>query len=697
MNNFEMKTRGIATWAVFWAFLVVVVAAWSGHEVRHWSLAQLHDKGSDQLLSTINRLRTAIGEYHYLPFVLTQNNEVKQLLLNDSPEQWADVSRYLEQINLVAGAAGLFILDTEGRAVAYSHWREGEQHFAGSHSAQPYFQKALAGEQGQHFRLQHGVSPALFLSAPIYSGRGLAGVAVVRINLLELLSEQTDLGLYTVSDDSGQIFLSSRSQWQLTKLEEHILSQKLIRVTEQLEVDVRQQADGSRWLNQQVRLDDLGWTVTTMLPTKEVERRSQAVMLAAMGGGLTLGLVLLWLRERHLKHLSQQETRAAQARNEAQQRVIISRSEVGLITVNSQGEITFINPMALRQFGVSLPLVEGVFLKSLIAGIEQFLPVKRALSSLAKPNFVAVTSHEIVGRRGDGTEFPILFSIRRMQQAPDPQYLVTVIDITRRKKLEQALRQANESLEQKVLQRTQDLADAQQALVQAEKLAALGRMSSAMVHELNQPLTAMRTYIAICRQLTGQPEMQLENLQLLDELAERMGRLTQQLKVFAYKKPETLAQVSLSAALNQVVTLFRPQLEHAQVQLVLDIPEYDVLVQGDNARLEQIVTNLIQNSFDVLQARAGALISVHVKPDGERLLLQVKDNGPGIDPEVIDHLFEPFVTSKPMGSGLGLGLAIVASIVRDIGGEILAENNAEGGASFKIWLQPSYTPRPEQE
>ncbi|MBY4678773.1 sensor histidine kinase [Marinobacterium arenosum] len=674
--------------AIAWCLLTLAAAMLVGQQVRDWSLQQLQTEGQDRLLATINRIRSALDEYRYLPFLLTQNDDVRRLLLADNPEHWTEVSRYLEQTNLVAGAAGLFILDRKGRALAYSHWREAEGFFAGSHAEQPYFLQAAGGEQGRHFALQHGVAPAYFLSAPVYNQHIFIGAAVVRVNLLNLLPELPDAELFTVSDDNGQVFLTPRSGWQLQRLDSLYQKQNRLELADGTSVQLWLLADKRRLMAQSVRLDDLGWTFTSLTPIREAEQRGQAFMLATLGGGLALGLLLLYVRERHLKHLSQQETRDALARSEAQQRTIISQSEVGLITIDQQGGILFINPMAMQQFGVSQPLVNGMKLENLLAGLDQFGPIRRALSRLAQPGFVPVTGYEVVGRRGDGTEFPMLFSIRRMRNEPEPQYLVTVIDITRRKRLEHALRDANESLEQKVIERTRALEAAQQELVQAGKLAALGRMSSAVVHELNQPLTAMRTYLAICRQLLDQPQLLAENLKLLDGLTNRMEVITRQLKTFAYKKPEALGPVSLATVIDQSLLLFRDRFASGGIELNCRPEQAAVSVSGDSARLEQVLINLVKNACDAIDQQGGrGEVLIAVERMNGQVLLQVADSGPGIAEEHLEQLFEPFFTTKSIGSGLGLGLAIVASIVRDLGGEISVSNRPEGGACFRVTLQ----------
>jgi C4-dicarboxylate-specific signal transduction histidine kinase len=264
---------------------------------------------------------------------------------------------------------------------------------------------------------------------------------------------------------------------------------------------------------------------------------------------------------------------------------------------------------------------------------------------------------------------------------------VTLIDISRRKRLEQALREANESLEQKVVARTRALEEAQAELVQAGKLAALGRMSASVVHELNQPMTAMRTYFAIAEKQLDNPDALVRNLRQQQQLLDRMALITGQLKTFAYRKPERIEPVSLVQVMTQVLRLFRGRFEELALQLHFEPPQPDIKIAGDAARYEQVMINLIKNSCDAMSTRPGEhhlwIIAGMVADD--RLQLDVRDNGPGIDPEHRNQLYEPFFTTKEVGHGLGLGLAIVHSILRDLGGSIETLEQAEG-ACFRLHI-----------
>nr|WP_289847220.1 ATP-binding protein [Amphritea atlantica] len=446
-------------------------------------------------------------------------------------------------------------------------------------------------------------------------------------------------------------------------------------------------ATGDRGILQTVTLDDLGWQVSVFNDLGEVTRIQRNASLFTIAFCIVISLLVFLLRERQLKHISRRETQQALERSEARQRDIINNAHVGMITLNSQGLVLFINPMAMQQFGVSMPRILGTYIGELIEP-EVFQGVmKRVLSRLGTRGFAQVTAMETVGKRSDGNSFPMLFSIKQMKRESTEHYLVTVMDITQRKRLERALRKANDELEHQVQQRTQALREAQDELVQAEKMVALGRMSSAVVHELNQPLTALRTYIAICRKLIERHETeQLDsNLQLINDLISRMTVLTRQLKTFAYQKPQHLSPVDPVLALDQVINLFRGRMEREGIELDYSSTDLQVQVSGDSARLEQIFVNLISNACDALADVSGAQLTIRLRQDAETVSIEVADNGAGINEQDQRQLFEPFFTTKPIGEGLGLGLSIIRSIIRDLQGDIRVSSEP-GHTCFTVTL-----------
>lgn len=250
------------------------------------------------------------------------------------------------------------------------------------------------------------------------------------------------------------------------------------------------------------------------------------------------------------------------------------------------------------------------------------------------------------------------------------------------------LRHLNVQLQREIAERKrvqEDLAVAEQTLEQSSKLAALGEMSAAVSHELNQPLAAMKTYLAGARLLLkrSRADEALASFGRIDDLIERMGKITRQLKSYARKGSQTLRSVDLEDCIASSLSLMEPQLRERRVQINRILPGKPVLVVVDKMRIEQVMVNLLRNALDATKAVHNPQIDV-ILSVGETAVLTVRDNGPGI--EDLDQLFEPFYTTKPTGDGVGLGLAISSGIVNDLGGRLTARNGRDGGAVFELQL-----------
>lgn len=260
------------------------------------------------------------------------------------------------------------------------------------------------------------------------------------------------------------------------------------------------------------------------------------------------------------------------------------------------------------------------------------------------------------------------------------------------------LRALNMRLQREIAERErvqENLAVAEQTLAQSSKLAALGEMSAAVSHELNQPLAAMKTYLAGARLLLkrNRPDEAVSSFQRIDDLIERMGAITKQLKSYARHSGDTFEPVNLGDSLASALAMMEPQLRQRRVTINRALPDAPVLVMGDRVRIEQVMINLLRNAMDATQGVPEAQIDL-VLAAGDTAILSVRDNGHGIAD--IENLFEPFYTTKQPGDGVGLGLAISSGIVNDLGGRLTARNAAAGGAVFEMRL-PILTTDPDAE
>lgn len=261
------------------------------------------------------------------------------------------------------------------------------------------------------------------------------------------------------------------------------------------------------------------------------------------------------------------------------------------------------------------------------------------------------------------------------------------------------LRQTNDALKTQIAQRLQTEGE----LLQASKLAVLGQMSAGLSHEVNQPLTALRALARNSMRLleSGRQDAVAANLKLMDDMVERMGQITRQLKSFARKADEQVTgSVALVASVRNALLLLEHRSRALDVDTAVDVPP-GLRVRAEANRLEQVLVNLFGNAIDAMQGEAERRLRVRAtaQDGGRRVLVQVQDTGPGIAETDLQRLFEPFFTTKPPGEGLGLGLVISAKIVQEFGGTLRAERLAppQRGMSFEFDLAvETWTAPPEE-
>ncbi len=277
-----------------------------------------------------------------------------------------------------------------------------------------------------------------------------------------------------------------------------------------------------------------------------------------------------------------------------------------------------------------------------------------------------------------------------------------------------ALEAANSELERKVAERTADLTSAnhllqteiaerirterelrqaQDGLLQAGKLAAVGQMSTGIAHELNQPLAALRTLSGNTQKFLARGDLATAqaNLGTIIGLVEKMGRITGALKSFA-RKPGRNGKGSalLADAIDNALFLLETRVQAVQPQIVRDV-DRTLAVACDPNRLEQVLVNLIGNALDAMaagpaQGAQPARLELRAAVAEGMVRCTVRDNGPGLSEEAFARLFEPFFTTKPAGQGLGLGLTLSAGILDEYGGTLVASNHPDGGACFTMVL-----------
>ena len=290
--------------------------------------------------------------------------------------------------------------------------------------------------------------------------------------------------------------------------------------------------------------------------------------------------------------------------------------------------------------------------------------------------------------------------------------LAAAIFLQRRARDEERIRiqrAAQEELERRVAERTADLAavnsrletevserraterqlrQTQSDLIQAGKLAALGQMSAALSHEFNQPLAAVRNYadnaaILIDRARTGEAR---DNIARISHLTERMAAISRHLRNFARKPNEKLRPVRLDQVVADTLEIVAWRLSAADAQVAVDLGPVPPVVRAGSVRLQQVLVNIISNAADAVEGLNDRRIDLTAREDGGRVLIMVRDRGPGVPDGIVERVFDPFFSTKGVGKGLGLGLSISYNIVKDFGGNLGVSRHPEGGALFTIEL-----------
>jgi two-component system C4-dicarboxylate transport sensor histidine kinase DctB len=251
----------------------------------------------------------------------------------------------------------------------------------------------------------------------------------------------------------------------------------------------------------------------------------------------------------------------------------------------------------------------------------------------------------------------------------------------------------NRRLRQEVLEREhaqQELFRAQDELVQAGKLSALGTMSASISHELNQPLAAIRSYaenaeVLLDHQRTDDAR---GNLKLISELTGRMASIIAHLRAFARRDRHAPESVALQPALDDALALLAKRRRAMDVELIRDLPDATLWVQAGETRLRQVLGNLLANALDALTEKGPPRkLWISAEHSAEGVNLFIRDNGPGFSREALEHAREPFFTTKTRTQGLGLGLAICDTLMRALGGELLFANHPEGGALLTLRMR----------
>ena len=277
----------------------------------------------------------------------------------------------------------------------------------------------------------------------------------------------------------------------------------------------------------------------------------------------------------------------------------------------------------------------------------------------------------VVGQRKDGSTFPMELAVGEMCTEGGRFFTGFVRDITERQQTEARLQEL------------------QSELVHISRLTALGEMASTLAHELNQPLSAIANYLrGSMRLLTSEPVPRERLADALDKAAEqtlRAGEIIRRLRDFVSRGETERRVESLPKLIEEAGALALVGAKEHGVHVDFDLDPAVNFVLADRVQIQQVILNLIRNAMDSMASVSRRELHLAIRPDGEGMArVTISDTGPGISPEIAEHLFQPFITTKR--HGMGVGLSISRTIVEAHGGRIWVEETPGGGATFNFTL-----------
>jgi len=226
-------------------------------------------------------------------------------------------------------------------------------------------------------------------------------------------------------------------------------------------------------------------------------------------------------------------------------------------------------------------------------------------------------------------------------------------------------------------------------LVQSEKLAALGQFVAGIAHELNNPLQGVLGHLELLRTTGAFPKALRRDMQRIYREADRAAKIVRNLLVFAGSRRLVRRQTSINAILSRVLALRAPAFRAAGIEVVRHHEEGLPRVKADPLLMQQAILNIMLNAEQAVSGGGGRIetrTAVCDRGGTRHVIVEIRDTGPGIGPEAMPRLFEPFYTTKEVGKGTGLGLAITYGIIQEHGGQIAAANHPDGGAVFTVQL-----------
>ncbi len=382
--------------------------------------------------------------------------------------------------------------------------------------------------------------------------------------------------------------------------------------------------------------------------------------------------------------LSDSETRA---------QAILATTVDAVVVIDERGAVETLNPAAERMFGYAAGEVIGQNVKVLMPE-----PYSREhddyLANYLRTGEKRIigVGREVVARRKDGTVFPADLAVSEARLGERRAFVGVLRDITERKKAEEALRESHRQLETALaaLQtQGEEVKVMSRQLWQAAKLAAVGELAASIAHELNNPLATVSLWVESLLAQTATDDPRRRPLEVVEREVDRMADLVANLLQFSRLSSQRTSSVDVGEDLVKTLELVQHYFRGLGVEVVQEFAPGVPVIQADRQLLRQVFLNLLTNAGDAMPD--GGTLTLRVAPgflsDGRRaVLIEFADTGPGISPEHLPKVMEPFFTTKEEGKGTGLGLAICRRAIQEHGGAIHITSDMGTGTTVHIAL-----------